>query len=280
MAIFSAIWVIAFYKRLNMLRDKKILMTGAAGGLGQEIARQLAKHGTQLILLDRNAERLTQLAHEIQQSGGRAVSIVNDFSAENAAEAIIQEITQTIGDVDMLINSAGVLDFTYFVAQNPARISQIIYVNAIVPMLLARAVLPSMVARNAGHIVNIGSIFGSIGFPHYASYSASKFALRGFSQALRRELFDSNIKITYVAPRAIQTAINNDASTEMMRATNTAMDDPKQVAAEVIRAIIQQKDEYYIGQPESFFAWLNGLFPNLVGGGLKKPTIIARKFLK
>lgn len=172
------------------------------------------------------------------------------------------------------------LDFTYFAQQNPARISQIMYVNAIVPMLLTRAVLPRMVARNSGQIVNIGSIFGSIGFPHYASYSASKFALRGFSQALRRELFDSNIKVTYVAPRAIKTPINNDASTEMMRATNTTMDDPKIVAEEIIRAITLQKDEYYIGQPESFFARLNGLLPDLVGGGLKKPTLIARKFLK
>ena len=263
-----------------MLRDKKILITGAAGGLGQEISRQLARHGTQLILQDRNELQLTALCDAINQSGGKAVSITNDFSAENAAGAIIQEASQKAGDIDVLINSAGVLDFTYFAQQNPARISQIMYVNAIVPMLLTRAVLPRMVARNSGQIVNIGSIFGSIGFPHYASYSASKFALRGFSQALRRELFDSNIKVTYVAPRAIKTPINNDASTEMMRATNTTMDEPKHVAAEIIRAIIQQKDEHYIGQPESFFARLNGLFPNLVGGGLKKPTLIARKFLK
>lgn len=263
-----------------MLIDKKILLTGAAGGLGQEIARQLAKHGAQLALLDRNEERLTQLRSEINQSGGRAVSIVNDFSAENAADAIIQEASQKVGDIDLLINSAGVLDFTYFAQQNPARISQIMYVNAIVPMLLSRAVLPRMIARNAGQIVNIGSIFGSIGFPHYTSYSASKFAMRGFSQALRRELFDSNIKITYVAPRAIKTPINNDVSTQMMHATKTAMDDPKVVAAEIIRAIIQQKDEHFIGQPESLFAWLNGVFPKIVGNGLIKPTLIARKFLK
>lgn len=263
-----------------MLLNKKILITGAAGGLGQEIARQLARYGAQLILLDRNELQLTALCDAINQSGGKAISIVNDFSMENATDAIIQEAAQKAGDIDLLINSAGVLDFTYFAQQNPARISQTMYVNAIVPMLLARAVLPSMVARSAGHIVNIGSIFGSIGFPHYASYSASKFALRGFSQALRRELFDSNIKVTYIAPRAIKTPINNDVSTEMMRATNTTMDDPKVVAAEIIKAIILQKDEYYIGQPESFFARLNGLFPSLVGGGLKKPTLIARKFLK
>jgi short-subunit dehydrogenase len=259
-----------------MLLDKKILITGAAGGLGQEIARQLAMQGAQLVLLDRNEAQLMQLRQEINQSGGQAISIVNDFSAENAAETIMQHA----GDIDVLINSAGVLDFTYFAQQNPTRISQIMYVNAIVPMLLTRAALPQMMARNHGQIVNIGSIFGSIGFPHYASYSASKFALRGFSQALRRELFDSEIKVTYIAPRAIKTPINNDTSTKMMRETKTAMDDPKTVAAEIIQAILKQKDEHYIGQPESLFAWLNGVFPKIVGGGLKKPTLIARKFLK
>lgn len=262
------------------LQAKRILLTGAAGGLGQEIALQLAEQGATLALVDRNAEGLNQLCAQIIQSGGKATSIVNDFSAENAAEVVIAEAMQQLGSIDILINSAGLLDFTAFATQSPARISQIMTVNAIVPMQLTRALLPSLIQKNAGHIVNIGSIFGSIGFPHYASYSASKFALRGFSQALRRELFDSNIKVTYIAPRAIKTPINNAASSQMMQATNTNMDEPKVVAAEIIAAIIKQKDEHYIGQPESLFAWLNGLLPSLVSNGLKKPTLIARQYLK
>ncbi len=266
------------------LNKKNILLTGAAGGLGQEIALQLAAEGANLALLDRNADGLNQLCDQIKQTNGQTnaiiVAIINDFSDENAAETVMNEAIKKLGSVDILINSAGVLDFTQFASQSPARINQIMYVNAIVPMQLTRALLPSLLAKNAGHIVNIGSIFGSIGFPHYASYSASKFALRGFSQALRRELFDSNIKVTYIAPRAIKTPINNAASSQMMAATNTAMDEPNVVAAEIVHAIIQQKNEHFIGQPESFFAWMNGIFPNLVSNGLKKPTLIARQFLK
>lgn len=262
------------------LNKKNILLTGAAGGLGQATALQLAAEGANLALLDRNADGLNQLCDQIKQTNGQAIAIINDFSDENAAEDVISDAIKKLGRIDILINSAGVLDFTQFATQNPARINQIMYVNAIVPMQLTRALLPSLIAKNAGHIVNIGSIFGSIGFPHYASYCASKFALRGFSQALRRELFDTNIKVTYIAPRAIKTPINNAASSQMMAATNTAMDEPKVVAAEIVNAIIQQKNEHFIGQPESFFAWLNGIFPSLVSNGLKKPTLIARQFLK
>jgi short-subunit dehydrogenase len=261
------------------LQGKRILITGAAGGLGQELALQLASQGAILALLDRNAEKSTLLCSKINQNGGQAISIINDFSAEDASDVVINEAIKQLGNIDILINSAGVLDFTAFATQNQARITQIMYVNAIVPMQLARVLLPKFLERNTGHIVNIGSIFGSIGFPHYASYSASKFALRGFSQALRRELFDSKIKVTYIAPRAIKTPINNQASSQMMEATKTTMDDAVFVAKEIITAIIQQKDEHYIGQPESFFARLNGIFPSLVSNGLKKPTQIARRFL-
>jgi short-subunit dehydrogenase len=262
------------------LNGKRIVLTGAAGGLGQQLALQLAQHGAKLALVDRNAEGLDALCTKIKRAEGFAYPIVNDFQSENAAEHVILEALKVLKSVDVLINAAGLLDFTKFSEQNPARIAQIMYVNTIVPMMLTRALLPKLLAQNAGHIVNIGSIFGSIGFPHYASYSASKFALRGFSQALRRELFDSQIKVTYIAPRAIKTPINNEASAQMMLATKTAMDDPAKVATAIIKAIALEKSEHFIGQPESLFAWLNGFMPSLVNMGLKTPTKIARQFLK
>jgi short-subunit dehydrogenase len=260
--------------------NKAIILTGAAGGLGQILAMQLGRLGTKLLLVDRNAEGLATLCKEIEAVGGIAFAEVNDFQKEDAAETIIANAQAKIGQIDILINAAGLLDFTYFTEQNPLRIAQIMYVNAIVPMLLTRALLPSMLEKNVGQIVNIGSIFGSIGFPHYATYSASKFALRGFSQAIRREVFDTNIKVTYIAPRAIKTPINNDNSALMMAETKTAIDNPAKVATEIIDVIHRAKDEHYIGQPESFFAWLNGFLPKVVSRGLIKPTQIARKYLK
>lgn len=259
--------------------NKSIVLTGATGGLGQAIALQLGKLGAKVALVGRNEAALIKLSQEITTLGGSGFPIINDFQAEDAAEHVIESAKNQMGEIDILINTAGTLDFTYFKDQSPTRIAQILYINTIVPMLLTRAVLPHLTERNAGQIVNIGSIFGSIGYPHYTTYSASKFALRGFSQALRRELFDTNIKISYIAPRAIKTAINNEASALMMAETKANVDNPVKVANEIIDVIHRAKNEHYIGQPESFFAWLNGVIPAAVTNGLKKPTLIARKHL-
>lgn len=258
---------------------KRVLLTGASGGLGRALALQLAKRGVHLALVGRQEETLLALNHAVTQAGGQGRVILNDFKAPNSAETVVNEAISTLGGLDIVINNAGVIDFTTLATQDPQFIANIMHLNAVIPMQMARAALPHFIAHHAGHLVNIGSIFGSIGFPHYAAYSASKFALRGFSQALRRELFDTAITVTYVAPRAIKTAMNSDAITKMLAETRTAMDTPEYVADMIIKAIANQQDECYIGQPESFFAWLNGVFPKAVSGGLKKATLIARKYL-
>jgi len=265
------------------LNGKRVLLTGAAGGIGQPLAFALAKKGAKLALVDRDQVRINALCEKINQLGGTAVAIVNDFQANeaapNPAQAVVDLATSCLGGVDILINSAGILDFTLFEDQDMARISQMMHINAVVPIQLTRALLPKLLAQNGGQIVNIGSIFGSIGFPHYATYSASKFALHGFSQALRRELVDSDITVTYIAPRAIKTPMNDQVASKMLAATNTAMDEPRVVVAEIIKAIEADKHEHYIGQPESFFAWLNGFLPSIVNIGLKKQARIARQFI-
>lgn len=265
------------------LNGKNIILTGAAGGIGQPLAFALSKKGAKLALVDRDQARINILCEKINQLGGMAVPIVTDFQASeavpNPTQLVLDTSVKLLGSVDILINSAGILDFTLLQEQDAARIAQMMHINTVVPIQLTRAVLPNLLVQNGGQIVNIGSIFGSIGFPHYATYSASKFALRGFSQALRRELLDTDITVTYIAPRAIKTPMNDEIASKMLAATKAAMDEPRVVAAEIIKAIEADKQEHYIGQPESFFAWLNGFLPGLVSMGLKKPTRIARKFI-
>jgi len=265
------------------LNGKRIVLTGAAGGVGQLLALALSNKGAKLALVDRDGARLAALCEKITQSGGIAIAIVSDFHATEAisdpAQKVVDDVTNCLGAIDILINSAGIGDFTLLSEQSTARIAQMMHINATVPIQLTHALLPGFLARKSGQIVNVGSIFGSIGFPHYATYSASKFALRGFSQALRRELIDSGIVVTYIAPRAIKTPMNDQAASKMLAATNTAMDDPQVVVAQIIKAIEAEKYEHYIGQPESFFAWLNGFLPCAVNMGLKKQARIARQFI-
>jgi len=127
--------------------------------------------------------------------------------------------------------------------------------------------------------VMIGSILGSLGFPHYATYCATKFAIHGFSQALRRELCDTNISVTYIAPRGVNTPMNDAATLAMLAKTGGNIDDPEKVAQMIVKAIEHQKQEVFIGQPETFFAWLNGVLPSAVNLGLKKQARLAREFV-
>ncbi|MFA6178916.1 MAG: SDR family oxidoreductase [Candidatus Methylopumilus sp.] len=260
------------------LSGKNILLTGATGGIGRYVALQLAAKGAILALVGSNADSLHTLSGEIAQAGGKSVEIVANLEHAHAAQGIADAAVQHLGSIDILINNAGVMDFILFEEQSPERIAQMVQINVTAPIQLTRAVLPGFIARNSGHIVNIGSTFGSIGFPHYASYCATKFAMRGFSQALRRELVDSNIKVTYVAPRAVKTPLNDDATTRMLMDGKIAMDDPQEVATKIVRAIELNKQEHYIGQPEAFFAWLNSFLPKAVNIGLKKQSSFARPY--
>lgn len=261
------------------LNGKRILLTGATGGVGNILAQKLAEKGAILALVGRDNSKLNTLIQSLPAFNGSHVAIVADFNQANIAQILAHEAKQKLGEIDLLINNAGILDFIQLEDQTDERIAQIIQTNVTALIQLTRALLPQFKAKNQGHFVMIGSIFGSLGFPHYATYCASKFAVHGFSQALRRELVDTNIGVTYIAPRAIATAMNDDTTTAMLKKAGQAMDTPETVANIVVKAIENEKQEVFIGQPQSFFAWLNGVAPKMVNIGLKKQTALAVPFL-
>ncbi|MDD2775786.1 MAG: SDR family oxidoreductase [Gallionella sp.] len=262
------------------LTDKRIILTGAAGGIGYLVAKRLAEKGARLLLVERNEARVTEICAEINQLDDIALAMVVDLSAEGAPQQVVDMAIQEMGGIDMVINNAGIMDFALFDQLDALRIAQTIQVNVTAPMLLTHAVLPHLLAQNSGRIVNIGSTFGSIGFAHFAPYCASKFAIRGFSEALRRELVDTYVGVTYISPRATKTSLNNARTTQMLVETKTNMDEPEYVAEQIVLAIEEDRKEYFIGQPESFFARLNGIFPRLIDNGLLKNTRIARRYAK
>lgn len=262
------------------LANKRILLTGATGGIGQHIAMLLAEKGAALALAGRDISKLDALKTRIENAGGKAVYIQADFDVAGTAQRVADEAKQKLGDIDILINNAGVLDFIQFQDQSEERISQMINTNVTAPILLARAVIPTFLAKNQGHFLFIGSIFGSLGFPHFSTYCASKFAVHGFSQSLRRELVDTQIGVTYIAPRGIKTPMNDAKTVAMWEKSGNQMDAPEEVAQIVVNALEKEKQEVFIGQPQSFFAWLNGVLPKAVNMGLKKQTALAAPFAK
>jgi short-subunit dehydrogenase len=267
------------------LTGKRILLTGATGGIGELIAQKLAKKGAVLCLVGRNGEKLAALQATINQAHGHAASgaahlITADLSQTNMAKNVIAEAQQKLGQIDILINNAGVLDFIELQNQSDERIDEMIQTNVTALIQLTKNVLPNFQANNAGHFMFIGSIFGSLGFPHFSTYCASKFAVHGFSQSLRRELVNTNIGVTYIAPRGIKTPMNDANTTAMWAKNGNKMDEPETVANIVVNALENEKQEVFIGQPQTLFAWLNGVAPKIVNLGLKSQTALAMPFLQ
>lgn len=250
------------------LRDQRILLTGAGGGIGSLLSEQLADKGARLcrLVLDKPANSLT-MAHDSQ-----VLTLACDITQTGQRASAIHAMQQAWGGIDILINLAGVLDFKPFHEMDPAMLHRMLQVNVEAPMQLANAVLPGMMERGHGRIVNVGSMFGSIGFPFFAAYSATKFALRGYSQALRRELAGTGVGVTYVSPRAVNTPLNPPIVHQMAARGMMNMDEPGPVAAAIVRAIEKESNEAYIGFPESLFARINAVLPGVVDKALARQT--------
>lgn len=260
------------------LQNARILLTGAGGGIGAEIARQLSRAGALLALADRNAAVLNGLCTELRARGGQAHALVTDLTIHDDRRQLVSQAKDRLGGIDALVNAAGLLDFVPFEDESPEAIERLLQVNLLAPMALTRELLPMFLQQKQGRIVNIGSTFGSIGFPFFAAYSASKFGLRGFSQALRRELSGSGVGVTYIAPRATRTALNTSAVVRMNETLKAAMDTPEWVAAAVTHAMQHDRDDVYLGWPEKLFVRLNALIPAMVDGALRKQHSVMRRF--
>jgi short-subunit dehydrogenase len=256
------------------LTDARIVLTGAAGGIGGTAAHWLAQAGATVLLTDLRQDALDRVATELGSN-----ALLGAVAADVASDAGRTALTAAAREhgANVLINAAGINPFGLFAEQTPAEISKAFAINAVAPLLLCHALLPVLLERQSAHIVNVGSTFGSIGFPGFAAYSASKFAVRGFSEALRRELADTNVRVHYVAPRATKTALATDRVRAMNAELGVGMDSPQTVAAAIVRVLRDEPRELLLGRSERLFAKLNALFPALVDRSLKRQLAIVRR---
>lgn len=262
------------------LEGVRVLLTGAAGGIGSALAEQLLERGASVGLIGRTQTELTTQMERLQATGSAVHSVGADLLDATARGQAVAQLDELLGGVDLLINCAGLLSFRPFAEEDPMVLERIVQLNLITPMLLVRQLLPEMLQRGSGRIVNVGSTFGSIGFAWFSAYSASKFGLRGFSESLRRELEGTGVGVTYVAPRAVKTSLNTGAVYRMAEATGMNMDDPAQVAARIVAAIESDAKDVYLGFAEKFFARLNSFLPRLVDGGLRKQNQVMEPFAR
>lgn len=183
------------------LTNKVVLITGASSGFGQDAARLFAREGCKVVLAARRLDRLQALAAEIQGEGGEAVAIPVDVSQPAEIEVMVQSALDLYGRIDILFNNAGYGSVDWFENLEPARnIDTIVRVNLIGTMLVTRAVLPHMLERSEGHIINMSSVAGLIAAPLITTYSASKYGVRAFTDALRREISPFGIHVSGIYP--------------------------------------------------------------------------------
>ncbi len=258
------------------------LLIGATGGIGQAIATQLCAHNRPVILVGRNAQTLTYLTKKLAKEYPNIplLSLSCDLSSQASQIQLIAALRETVQDcgnvIDTVILNAGINDFALITDQSDEIIEQMMLVNVAYPLQLIKRLLPIlMIQQSSSQIISIGSTFGSIGYPGFSAYSASKFALRGASEALGREYADTSVKFRYFAPRATKTTMNKNTVVAMNQALKVKMDSPETVAKALVNFISTTKPHQHLGFPERFFAWLNRLFPNVVGNAIVKdlPTI-------
>jgi short-subunit dehydrogenase len=181
--------------------------------------------------------------------------------------------------VNVLINNAGVAAAGMFAEARGEDVERAFAVNVIAPMQLCRGLLPHLQRQPGARIVNIGSVLGAIGYPGQAIYCATKFALRGFTEALRRELSDSNVRVHYVAPRATRTRFNSQTVDDLNARLKVSVDSPERVAAHVCRMLEREQATATLGWPEKLFVRINDVAPWLVDRSLAEQLPVIRETL-
>jgi short-subunit dehydrogenase len=256
----------------------RALVTGGAGGIGGAIAAELLERGGAVLLVDRDEVALGRSAERFARYGERVGTLAADLTSAADRARICAHAATWRGGINVLVNNAGVNHFRMFEDQPAEQIDLALAINVQAPLHLCHGLLPHLRRQDEACILNTGSVFGAIGYPGYAVYSATKFAVRGFTEALRRELADTNVRVHYVAPRATRTGINTSAVERMNAELGVAMDPPELVAKAVCDMLAGGRLEAVLGWPEKLFARVNGVLPRVVDGALRKQLPVIRRY--
>lgn len=190
---------------MESLAGKNALITGAGKGIGRAVAIALAKEGAHVALLARTEEQLNKVAEEAKSLGAKVAVLVADIADINSVNAAAEKAKAELGPIDILINNAGTAKFGKFLELDPAEWERTVQVNLMGAYYATRAVLPDMIERQTGDIINISSTAGQRGAAVTSAYSASKFALIGMSESLMQEVRKHNIRVSTLTPSTVVT---------------------------------------------------------------------------
>lgn len=200
------------------LKGKVVLITGASSGFGMDAARLFAYEGCSVVLAARRIDRLQELAASIQAQGGEAFAVPVDVADRREIEIMVETVTDLYGQIDILFNNAGFGRLAWHENMSAERdIETQIAVNLLGVIQVSHAVLPGMLKRRSGHIINMSSVAGWIAPPTYTVYSASKYGVRGYTDALRREVQPFGVHVSGIYPGPARTEFGEHTGDHPMR---------------------------------------------------------------
>jgi short-subunit dehydrogenase len=266
--------------RRYSLRDKVVLISGGSRGLGLAIAREICARGGKVVLLARDLDELSRAKTELLRHEGEVLTIRCDLLDAGQIHAAVEQSIQCFGKIDILINNAGIIEIGPFDHMQVEDFDRAMRLHLWAPFALIVQIIPHMRANEGGRIVNISSIGGKIAVPHMAPYSASKFALTGFSDAIRAEFARDKIYVTTVTPGMMRTGSQDhakfkgdhaaeyrwfDISSKLPLASISA----ERAARKIIAACRRGQPALIMPLPTYFIIAANALFPNLTGYAMK-----------
>lgn len=256
-----------------MARDlggRAALVTGAGSGIGRALALALAAQGAEVVVAGRRRSALEE-TRSLSSRPSRLLVAPADVTDAGDRARLASLVREAHGRLDLLINNAGLVASGPAAEMGDARMHALVALNVIAPLAVTRDCLPLLRRGDGPRVVMVGSVFGEIAFPLFAAYSASKFAVRGLSDALRRELKPLGIAVTYAAPRATRTPAA-DGFADLIGPLAMTLDEPDAVAERILRAVRRGARSVYPRGPERLYVLLQRLAPALIDAALARQT--------
>ena len=245
-----------------MDRQTTALITGASSGLGAELAREFARHGHGLVLVARDSARLDRLAEELRIGGSiQVTTLVKDLALSNAARDLVAELSQLGLSIDILVNNAGMIVYGEFSQTDWEKEERMIGVNLIALTQLTKLLLPAMLARGYGRILNIGSVGSFTPSPRNAVYSATKAYLLSLSEALAQEVMGSGVSVTALCPGAVRTELQARAGMTHVRLLQSGVLEAADVARVGYRALMAGRGVVVYGPATRIQVFLTRFLP-------------------
>jgi NADP-dependent 3-hydroxy acid dehydrogenase YdfG len=253
---------------MELSQPPVILITGASSGIGAAVARLFCRRGWRAVLAARRTGRLEELVREIKAVGGEAISVPTDVAEVDQLKGLVQAALDRFGSIDILFNNAGFgrLDWLEKLDLHDGIASQV-GVNLIAPIELTGLVLPHMIARRRGIIINMSSLAGWVATPTYSVYAASKFGMRGFTEALRREVGIYGVKVCGIYPGGVDTEFAEKAHIRRRSGLTTPgwlRLDADAVARAVWSLAQRPRRTLILPRIMTLAIWANSLFPGLL----------------